>query len=228
MFERKAIINTQFGRSAGDLLGRLGWGETEEKAARDGELAFGQALTQENFAWVYTSYFPRLYNYVSCRASSREEAEDIVALVFEQILNKFHTYDPQRGNLDTWIFTIARNALTDRHRYKRRHREQALDEHLELEADFSLSDQFLRQEEVEQLRVYMGRLSPREQELLVLRYGAGLTHRRIGEIMKMNEGNVAVVLGRTVRKLHRFFEEDTNQNEINIEVKQKQQKLKNA
>jgi RNA polymerase sigma-70 factor (ECF subfamily) len=152
-----------------------------------------------------------LYSYVSYRSASREEAEDIVAMVFEQILAKFHTFNPKRGSLDTWIFSIARNALTDRHRYRSRHREHALEDYLELEADISLSDQFLKREELEQLRNYLGRLTEREQELLVLRYGAGLPHRRIGELMKMNEGNVAVYLSRILRKLHRFFEEDAEE-----------------
>ncbi len=210
MVGRKVIANNQFGIQQVDFLDRLSRvgthsEEVNARAEKD-SLIYGQALSQESFAWIYDAYFSRLYNYVSCRANSREEAEDIVAFVFEQLLRKFHTFDPKRGNLDTWLFTIARNALTDRHRYKHRHKEQAL--HEELEADISLSDQFLRQEELQQLRSYLGLLSERERELLMLRYGAGLPHRRIGEIMKMNEGSVAVTLGRTLKKLHKFFEID--------------------
>lgn len=210
MFERKAI---NFGGTQSDFLARAKKGGSQQtdditgKAVKD-SLVYGEALSQENFVCLYESYFPRLYSYVAFRSGNREEAEDIVAFVFEQLLSKFHTYDPQRGNLDSWIFTIARNALTDRLRYKRRHFNQTLDEHLELEADISLSEQFLKQEEIQQLRKYLVRLTDRERELLILRYGAGLPHRRIGELMKMNEGSVAVTLGRILRKLHRYFEAD--------------------
>jgi len=210
LFERKAI---KFGVPQSDFLVKakksvgLQAEDSTGKVEKD-SLVYGQALSQESFVYLYESYFPRLYSYVAFRSGSREEAEDIVAFVFEQLLCKFHTYDPQRGSLDSWIFTIARNALTDRLRYKRRHFNQTLDEHLELEADISLSEQFLKQEEIQQLRKYLGRLTDRERELLILRYGAGLPHRRIGELMKMNEGSVAVTLGRILRKLHRYFEAD--------------------
>ncbi len=211
MFERKVVANPQFGQKAGSLLDKykkaVGAKPTENSLDKE-SLIYGHALSQESFACIYDSYFPRLYNYLACRVNSREEAEDLVAFVFEQLLNKFQTFDPQRGNLDGWIFTIARNALTDRLRYKRRHHSQTLDEQIEIEADISLSDQFLKQEEIEQLRKYLVRLSDRERELLALRYGAGLSHRRIGEMMKMNEGSVAVTLGRTLRKLYRYFEAD--------------------
>lgn len=210
MFERKVIANNSLGLTQGELYKKLVGAKQAEETTIQAELSlvYGQALSQESFTRLYDSYFPRLYSYVSCRSSSREEAEDIVALVFEQLLNKFHTFDPRRGNLDSWIFTIARNALTDRQRYKKRHRDQTLDESLELEADLSLSDQFLKQEELHQLRKYLRRLSDRERELLVLRYGAGLPHRRIAEIMKMSEGNVAVALGRILKKLYGYFEAD--------------------
>lgn len=204
------IANHALGIAQSDLFPKLvAPKSTEENAVPvDSSLVYGQALSQEGFTRLYDSYFPRLYSYVSCRSASREEAEDIVAFVFEQLLNKFHTFDPKRGSFDSWIFTIARNALTDRQRYKRRHRDQTLDEYLELEADISLSDQFLKQEELLQLRKYLRRLSDRERELLVLRYGAALPHRRIGEIMKMSEGSVAVALGRILKKLYSYFEAD--------------------
>jgi RNA polymerase sigma-70 factor (ECF subfamily) len=194
--------------TAGDILEKFTRPRSGVSAEDNENMAYGQTLSQEGFACLYDNYFPRLYSYVACRIGTQEETEDIVALVFEQILKKFHTYDPRRGNLDTWIFTIARNAIIDRRRYKKRHREQGLDDHLELEADFSLSEYFLKQEEINQLRTYLKRLSEKERELLILRYGAGLPHRRIGEIMNMNEGSVAVSLGRILRKLQKFFEKD--------------------
>lgn len=205
MFEGKAI---HFGRKQSELLGKAKAGKQAENNLILDNLVYGQALSQENFVYLYEIYFPRLYSYIACRTTDRQEAEDIVAFVFEQLLSKFQMYDPQRGSLDNWIFTIARNALTDRQRYKRRHNNQTLDEHLEIEADVSLSEQFLRQEEIQQLHRYLGRLSERERELLILRYSAGLPHRRIGEIMKMTEGSVAVTLGRILRKLYRYFEAD--------------------
>ncbi len=210
LIEQNLFITGQFDKKPAELLEKLC---RQSPALPEEAPVFGQTLTQEGFAWLYDRYFPRLYSYVSCRIATREEAEDIVALVFEQILKNFQTFDSRRGSLDAWIFTIASHAITDRHRSRKRHREQTLDNYAELEDDFSLSDRFLRQEELALLRLFLARLSGRERELLTLRYGAALSHRRIAEIMKMSEGNVAVSLGRALRKLQNYFQHEAEQNE---------------
>ncbi len=207
MFEQRVLVNKRFGRKSKS--------SPETTRTEENKIAQEQALSEEQFNQIYDSYFSRLYNYVASRTSNREEAEDIVAFVFEQILNKFYTFNPQRGSLDSWVFTIAQNAIIDRLRYKRRHLEQVLDEHLQIEDDFSISEQFLKKEEIEQLRRFMSRLTERERELIRLRYSADLPHRRIGELMQMNEGNVAVTMRRILRKLYSYFEaEEARSGEI--------------
>jgi len=171
----------------------------------------GKALSPDEFARFYDSYFPRLYRYLSYRTATREEAEDIVEAVFERIIGKFHTFDSKRGSLDAWVFTIARHILSNRHRYLSRHPELPLEDGFAAELGSGLSEFVVEQEDIQRLRRYLGRLSEREKELLALRYGAELPHRRIGELLDMREGNVTVRLGRIVRKLRGFFEAEENE-----------------
>jgi RNA polymerase sigma-70 factor (ECF subfamily) len=168
----------------------------------------GKALSKEGFATFYDDFFPRLFRYVSYRVATREEAEDLVALIFEKILEKYQSYDPLLGTLDGWVFAIARNMVSNRHRARYRHPETTLDALTVLEADFNVIELVLEKEDITRLRQYLDRLTERERELLALRYGANLPHRRIGEIMRMREDHVTVSLGRTIRKLRRFFEAD--------------------
>ncbi len=214
MFGRKATTEGNFGPAQNSFRtvnseivveSRADFGEVE---VDNTQINFGKALSQNDFVRLYDSYFPRLYSYVSYRTNSREDAEDLVAQVFEKVLTKFSTFDPRRGNLDTWIFSIARNALANRFRDRSRHPQQLLTENLEQDSEDSPAHFLLKQEELQRLRQYLGRLNERERELLALRYGANLAHKRIGELLNMTEGNVTVSLGRVVRKLRRYFEAD--------------------
>lgn len=173
-----------------------------------------QVLTATAFSQLYDCYFPRIYNYVSYKVRAKQEAEDFTALVFERVLAKYYTFEPKKGSFDSWIFSIARNTLANHwrslHRHPQKSLEQAFEQNEVFVADdyFAPSENFLRQEELERLRAYLQRLNRKERDLVALRFGAGLNQRKIGEILGMNEGNVAVALGRVIKKLRGWFEQD--------------------
>ncbi len=161
-------------------------------------------LTPQTFEQLYDAYFPRVYNYLSYRVSSREEAEDLSALVWERVISRYKQFDSRRGTFQNWLWGIARHALTNQTRRNRRHLE--LDENWEDDEQAGPSEQALRQEELARLSRYLGQLGERDRDLIALRYGANLSQRRIGHLLKMSEPNVAVALGRALRRLRRLFE----------------------
>ncbi len=166
----------------------------------------GQPLTPQLFDRVYDALFPRIYNYLSYRTTSREEAEDLTSFVFERLITHYHQFDPKRGSFEGWIFTIARNALISQSRRHTRHPQTGLDETLMDESQPGPTEHVLNHEELYRLQQYIARLGERDRELIALRYGAELSQRRIGELLNMSEGNVAVALGRALRRLRRLFE----------------------
>jgi RNA polymerase sigma factor (sigma-70 family) len=50
-------------------------------------------------------------------------------------------------------------------------------------------------------------LSEREQEIIGLKFGGGLTNRKIAALLDLGESHVAVILYRAMRKLRRRLEE---------------------
>jgi RNA polymerase sigma factor (sigma-70 family) len=173
------------------------------------ELA-GARLTPQLFGRLYDTFFPRIYNYLSYRTTSREEAEDLTSQVFERLITHYQQFDPRRGSFEGWLFAIARNALINQQRRKGRHSQTGLDEVPEIEAIHAVgpTEYVLKQEELQRLRRYIDRLSERDRELIALRFGAELSQRRIGELLDMKESNVAVALGRALQRLRRLFESD--------------------
>ncbi len=173
---------------------------------------------------IYEAYFPRIYNYLSYRTTSQQEAEDLVGLVFERVISHYRSFDPRRGAFEGWIFTIARNVLLNHKRSHYRHPESELTEWLEGDETLSPDQLFLKHEELDRLRHYLTQLNERDRELIALRYGAGLSQKRVGELMKLNETAVAVALGRAVRRLRLMFE---NEDTLEVNGKEPEKKSKN-
>ena len=65
----------------------------------------------ELFEMWYSNEMPRLFNYVAYLVRDRAAAEDLTAAICERALGRLHQYDVRRGNLDAWMFAIARNAV---------------------------------------------------------------------------------------------------------------------
>ena len=154
------------------------------------------------FAAVYDHYFPRVYNYVRYRVGDAATADDLTARVFARVLAKIKRYSPEQAPFAAWLFAIARNAVNDHLRAQKRRRWLSLD---------VISDRFsvepkpeeilVRKEGHAALLAAVARLSDRQRNLIGLKFGAGLTNRRIAELTGLSESNVGVILYRTMRRL---------------------------
>jgi len=135
-----------------------------------------------DFSQVYRAYVSRIYRYVFARVGNREDAEDLTAQVFYEALEKWPTYK-EEGHLSAWLFTIARRRVVN---YYRRRRFS-----LPLEAHTAVSappwDGVEREEELNTLALLVEQLTEEEQELLRLRFAAGLTYREIGDCPHLDE-----------------------------------------
>ena len=58
------------------------------------------------------------------------------------------------------------------------------------------------------MRAAMATLSEREQELIRLKFGAGLGNQEIAKVMRLRAGYVGVLLYRALRKLRAVMERD--------------------
>ena len=154
------------------------------------------------FAAVYDHYFKPLYNYVRYRVQDAKAAEDITSQVFERALARIGGYRPERGEFAGWLFTIARNAVSDHLRSARRRRWLPLDLVGSLASDEPPPDEVsVRHETWDRVLKAVARLEDRERELIGLKFGARLTNRQIADLTGLTESNVSVILYRAVRRL---------------------------
>lgn len=169
----------------------------------------------EKFGELYRRYHPRIFRYVFYRVSNAQVADDLTSRSFERAISKLHTYQPDRGTFDVWLFAIAANVIRNHLRASRLRRWVSLDIFTDHPSGHPQPDEIVcHDEQIQELMLLVAMLKERERNLLALKFGAGLNNRRIAELCSLTESNVAVILFRTIRHLR---EQIVNQEMINYE-----------
>lgn len=173
------------------------------------EAALAQRAASDRyyFATLYDRYFPRVYNYMRFRCSDPETADDLTSLVFEKALKEIAHYQAERAPFAVWLFTIARNALTDHLRAGRRHPWLSLDVlRGHSNSDHSTEDALIEAETQDNLMRALAKLSERERDLIALKFQAGFNNRQIAEMTRLSESNVGVTVFRAIQRLRVLME----------------------
>ena len=160
--------------------------------------------TEAAFEALYRSSRDDVYAYVAGLLRDRVAAEDVTATAFERAYRRAASFDPRRGSRRAWLFGIARNAALDE--LRRRKRTTSL-------ADEPVADERSHEESAEiairraALRGAMAKLSPRERELVALKFFAGLSTAEIADVISVGERAAAMRVHRTIEKLRRACDE---------------------
>jgi RNA polymerase sigma factor (sigma-70 family) len=170
--------------------------------------AFGRTETtpSEAFEALYRRTFPRVYGYVATLLRDRAAAEEVTAQAFERAYRKRRSFRASRGTEEAWLFGIARNAALDELRRRKRRAVLEVDpEDMRAAGIDEEADGAIRREMV---RAALGRLAPRERELVALKFAGGLSNEEIARVLGISASNAGTRLHRTLEKLRRDCDED--------------------
>jgi RNA polymerase sigma-70 factor, ECF subfamily len=158
--------------------------------------------SQSGVDWnfVYEEYMPRVYKFFRYRVQDPILAQDLTAITFEKAWRMRRTYRADLSGIATWLLTIARNTAADHFR-QQRPEDDLRDDRPEGTAYRPVEDHVLQADNLTYLLALMEELTPRERELIALKYGAGLTNRAIAELTGLTESNVGTTLSRIVHLL---------------------------
>lgn len=159
-----------------------------------------------DFSAVDDEHVFQVYGFFAYRLRNRGEAEDLPQRTFERALRAWGRYDAEQASIGTWLLAIARNLLIDHFRADRSDRNEPLDDidgaHRVLHADAPLPDLGLEPD----LERALATLSPRERELVALRFGADLTGPEIAKLLDLTLANVQQILSRSLRRMRAQLE----------------------
>ena len=164
-------------------------------AAREDPLAF---------LALYDRYFDRVFGYVRLRIRDAATCEDVTSTVFTTALGQLRRFRGE-GSFAGWLFQIARNAVRD---VQRRPAAVPLPDEAIISSEPDVEERFLAYERAAELHTLIRLLTPEQQHLLGLRYGAGLAFDEIGAIVGAAPGTVRVRMHRILEQLRGRYPDD--------------------
>lgn len=143
---------------------------------------------------LFDHYAPRIRAFcLSAQPGANLMADDIAQEVMIRIWNKAHLYNPATASLNTWIFTIARNARIDYMRKNGRYQSDIDPEEFWSEMADENADPFReaqQQRDQERIRDGLKQLPNDQQQVLAKVYLEGKSHSEASEELGLPLGTV--------------------------------------
>ena len=153
---------------------------------------------------IYEDYRQKVFSYILSKVQNSDLAEDLCQNVFLKTYEKADTFDETKASVSTWIYTIARNTLTDYYRTRRVTSE--IPETLQNEQ--CIEDEVINGEMLERLTYALSQMDERMRDVIILRFYDGKTLREIADNMGISYAYVKVIQNKAFAFLRNFLENE--------------------
>jgi RNA polymerase sigma factor (sigma-70 family) len=164
------------------------------------------AFTGESFQEIFLTHWDRIYQLLVRMIGDPAEAEDLALETFLRL----YQHPPKAGegsNLGGWLFRVATNlGLHSIRSYQRRQQYELTAGKTALEeSEPQRPAEILENAEANRLaRLALGRMKPRQAELLSLRY-SGMAYKEIAQAMNLATTSIGPLLLRAEREFAKIY-----------------------
>ena len=182
---------------------------------RDRRLVEAAQADPARFEALYRKYLAQVYSYAFYELRDHHEAEDVTERTFLAALTNLHRFEERARPADgegastfrVWLFRIARNAVAERRRGRRRHPEAQLEGAAFVAAPVDLeADAVLRDDAAAAWRA-VGRLEGDRRRAVILRFVDEMSTAEIAGVLDRSEGAVRVLIHRALRTVARDLDD---------------------
>ncbi len=165
-----------------------------------------KAYDEKALAELYDHYAPLIYGYIYRRVGESMLAENLVGEVFVRVLNAIQSERAWRSSFTGWLYRIAHNLIVDHHRSQPAGGMVPL-EGQALAAEGNPADTLGDKLSREGLMSAVKQLTELQQQVLVLRFGEGLTAPETAAVIEKSVSAVEALQHRGLVSLRRLLEE---------------------
>ena len=151
-------------------------------------LIFKIANEQDKSAFndIFDYFAPRVIGYLVGSGSQKEIAEEIAQEVLSMVWQKASQFDYKKGNVNTWVFTIARNKRIDRIRKNENPSYNTIDL---IDALYSKND-IQNNDFEEEINILQNKLNKSEKKLIKMNFFEGKSHKIISKDLEIPLGTI--------------------------------------
>jgi RNA polymerase sigma-70 factor (ECF subfamily) len=170
----------------------------------DRELVARASREPNAFDAIYRRHVDAIYGFVLRRCGDAHLAEDVTATVFERAWRNIERVNVESFGIAPWLYRIAANELASQFR-KRGRGARAWERLAGVRTPDAAdpSDELVLRDDIAAVMQALGRLRPRHQEVITLRFLAGLSPNETAAAMDTTPSVVAALLHRAMRALER-------------------------
>ena len=137
---------------------------------------------QEAVALLYETYIDMIYRYVVHRVPRKEDAEDLTAEVFLNMVKRLPQYRITGAPFEAWLYRITAAQVAEFYRRAKRRPEVDLPEALSDHSPLP-EEQVQRQQEIEAARAALQELNEEQQTIVFLRFRERKSHEEVAQIL---------------------------------------------
>jgi RNA polymerase sigma-70 factor (ECF subfamily) len=159
------------------------------------------------FGELYSRYHAPIYRYILYRVGDQATAEDLAADVFVRLVERIDRFRYRGRPILAWLYTLARNLVTDYRRRSSRRPMVPLEERDEAraanggwDAGQSLTSQMLA--------ACIDRLTEDQRRVILLKFVEGLTNEATADVLGKPVGAVKSLQHRALAAIKRMLDED--------------------
>ena len=155
-------------------------------------------------AEIYDSYSSAIYRYAYRLLGDVDKAEECVSETFYRFLNALKKEKGAQMNLKAYLYRIAHNWITDQFRHQPQPYLE-LNENYAQEEEENPSTKAIANIEQEQIRAIICKLTPDQQQVIMLKYLEDMNNEEVSQIMKKPVGAVKSLQHRALTNLQRIL-----------------------
>jgi RNA polymerase sigma-70 factor, ECF subfamily len=178
---------------------------------RDRQLVEAARRDPSQFDALYRRYLAQVYSFAYYELGDHHEAEDATERTFLAALAGLERFEeraepgdgPNASTFRIWLFRIARNAVANERRHRRRHPADRLEVADVMPAATNVEQAVVRRDEATAAWRAIGRLPADRRRAIILRFVDDLSTAEIAAVLGRSEGAIRVLLHRALRAVGR-------------------------
>lgn len=160
--------------------------------------------SSEAFGVLYVRHMDAIYRYIFFRVNEEAEAEDLTEEVFIRAWEALPNYQQGQFPFTSWLYRIAHNLVIDHHRKRKADPLPDLELH-HSGSKRSNEDNVLERLDSAMLVDALKQLDTEEQQVVILRFIEGLSHREVADAIGKSEGASRIIQHRALAALQKYL-----------------------
>lgn len=156
-------------------------------------------------AAIYDTYATKIYAYIYRHVGDAHRAEDLTSKTFLKMLEALERDKFARDALQSWLYRIAHNTIVDDVRRRQRRPTSALHDGLAQPPDIHPDNIVSARLENERLRQAIEHLTDDQRDVIILRFGEGMTAPQAAKILGKTEEAVRALQRRGLANLRKLL-----------------------